>query len=84
MLPPRDIVSSGFWYGFISGPFFFENDEGANTTINGKHSSSKLIDWFLAAIDDEDIDNIWFQKDRAAYHTVHATVDMLCRISEIV
>ena len=36
----------------------------------------------VTIIEEEDIDNIWFQQDGATCHTAEATLDVLCPVFE--
>ena len=49
------------------GPFFFENEQGEAVTVK---------------IKEEDIGNIWFQRDGATCHTAEATLDVLRPVFE--
>ena len=41
-----------------------------------------LNEFLLTKIEEEDIGNIWFQQDGAAYHTAEATHDVLRPVFE--
>lgn len=75
--PQRVTVWCGFWSGGIIGPFFFENEEGASVTVNGEHYRAMLSDFFFEQIEEEDLDDIWFQQDGATCHTANATINVL-------
>ena len=51
----------GFWYGDIIGPFFFENEQGAAVTANGERYRAMLNEFLLPKIEEDDMDDIWFQ-----------------------
>lgn len=43
-------------------PYFFENDVGDAITINGERYRTMIIDFFfLSKLNDEDVDDMWFQ-----------------------
>ena len=66
--PKRVTVWCGFRPRGIIGLFFFENEQGKTVAVNGDR---------YRAIEEEDIDNIWFQQDGATCHTAKATLDVL-------
>lgn len=69
MHPPRVTVWCGFWSGGIIGPFFFENDDDRYRAM--------LSDWFFPEIENQVIDDVFFQQDGATCHTSHATVNLV-------
>jgi len=69
MHPQRVAVCCGMWSGGIFGPFFFENEEGATVTVNDVRYRGILEDFFFPRMEEVDIDDIWFQQDRATCHT---------------
>lgn len=77
MHPQRVTVWCGFWAGGLIGPFFFENAAGAAVTVNGERYRAMLTDWFFPKIEEEDLENIWFQQDGAPCHTANATIDLV-------
>ena len=81
MHPARITVWCEFWSGGIIGPFFFENEEGT-VTINERHRAL-LTEFFFKQIEEEDLDNIWFQQDGATCHIANATLNLLRPIFEI-
>ena len=48
---------------------FFENQQGKAVTINGDRYRAMLNEFLFTKIEEEDIDNIWFQQDGATCHT---------------
>jgi len=70
-------VWCGFWSGGIIGPFFFENEQGAAVTVNGKRYRAMLTEFLLLKFEEEDTDDIWFQQNGAPCHTANATIDLL-------
>ena len=67
--PKRVAVWCDFLSKGIIAPFFFENDQGDAVTVNGDHYWAMLNEFFFTKIEEEDIGNIWFQKDDATCHT---------------
>ena len=65
----RVTVWCGFWSRGIIGPFFFENKQGEDITVNGDRYRSMLKEFIFIRIEQEDSDNIWFQQDGATCHT---------------
>ena len=63
-------------------PFFFENEQGKAVTVIGSHYRAMLNEFVFTKIEEEDIDNIWFQKDGATCHTAEATLDVLRPVFE--
>ena len=45
--------------------------------VNGDTYHTMITDFFVPALDDNDVDNVWFQQDGATCHTSHATIDLL-------
>ena len=74
------------WYGFRSrgmiGPFFFENEQGEDVTVNGDRYRAMLNKFLVIKIEEEDIGNICFQQHSATCHTAEATLDVLRPIFE--
>ena len=56
-------------------PFFFENEQGDG-------NRAMLKEYLFTKIEEEDIGNIWFQKDDAMCHTAEATLDVLRPVFE--
>ena len=70
--PKRVTVWCGFWSRGIIGPFFFENEQGEAVTVNGDRYRAMFNEFLFTKIQEEDIDNICYQQDGAACHTVEA------------
>ena len=75
--PKRVTVWCGFWCRGIIGPFFFENKQGEAVTVNGDRYRAMLNEFLFTKIEEEDIDNIWFQQNGATCHTAEITLDVL-------
>ena len=62
--PKRVTVWCRFWSkGIIGSFFFFENKQ---VTVNGDRYRAMLKEFLFTKIEEEDIDNIWFQQDGKA------------------
>ena len=70
--PKRVTVWCGFWLRGIIGPFSFENKQGEAIAVNSDHYRAMLNKFLFTKLEEEDIDNIWFQQDGA-----EATLDVL-------
>ncbi len=81
MHPQRVTVWCGFWSGGIIGPFFFENERGAAVTVNGERYRDMLNELF-PKIEEDDMDDIWFQQDGATCHTAKVTLELLATVFE--
>ena len=68
--------------GGIFGPFFFENEQREAFTVNGDRYRAMLNEFLFTKIEEEDIDNIWFQQDEATCHTAEATLYVLRHVFE--
>ena len=80
MHPQRGTVWCEFWYVGIIGPFFFENEQGAAVTVN---SYRDILNAFLVPkIEEDDMNEIWFQEDGATCHTANVTIDLLRTVFE--
>ena len=75
--PQRVTVCYGFWYGGIIGQFFFENEQGVAVTVNGGRCRAMLNEFSFPKIEEDDMDDIWFQQDGATYHNANVTIDLL-------
>ena len=82
MHPQRVTVWYGFWYCGIIRPFFFENEQGAAVMLNGERYRAMLNEFMFLKIEEDDMDDIWFQQDGATCHTVYVTIDLLRTIFE--
>ena len=58
------------------------NEEGTAVTIRGERYRAMLSKFFFKQIEEEDLDNIWFQHDGATCHTANATLNLLRPIFE--
>ena len=67
--PKRVTVWCGFWFRDITGPCFFENEQGEAVIVNGDCYRAMLNEFLFSKIEEEDIGNIWFNRTelRATY-----------------
>ncbi|GFW48295.1 uncharacterized protein TNCV_1108581 [Trichonephila clavipes] len=63
--------------GGIIGPYFFKNDEGHNVTVNGDRYRAMITNFFIPELNNQDVQELWFQQDGATCHTARATIDLL-------
>ena len=77
MHPQQVTVSWGFCYGGIIGPFLFENKQEAAVTVNGERYRAILNEFLFPKIDEDDMDDIWYEQDGATCHTTNLTIDLL-------
>ena len=82
MHPQRVTVWCGFWYGGIIGTFYFKNDQRAAVTVNGERYLAMVHEFLFSKIEEDNMDNIWFQKDGAICHTANVTTDLLFTVFE--
>ena len=83
MHPQRVTVWCGFWYGGITGPFFFENEEGAAVMVSSERYRAMLNEFLETKIEEDYIDDTWYQQNGATCHTANVTIDLLRTISKI-
>ena len=82
MHPQRVTVGCGFLYGGIIGTFLFESEQGAAVTDNGERYCAMLNEFLFPKIEEDEMDDIWFQQDGATYHTTNVTIDLLRTVFE--
>ncbi|GFT52252.1 putative DD41D transposase [Trichonephila clavipes] len=75
--PEKQTVWCALWAGGIIGPYFFKNDEGHNVTVNGDRYRAMITNFFIAELNNHDVQKLWFQQDGATCHTAHATIYLL-------
>ena len=64
------------------GPFFFENEQGAAVGVNGERYCVMLNEFLFPKIEEDVMDDIWFQQDGATCHTADVTIDLLRTVFE--
>ncbi|GFW39363.1 putative transposable element [Trichonephila clavipes] len=75
--PEKLTVWCALWAGGIIGPYFFENDEGHNVTVNGDRYRAMITNFFFPELNNHDVQELWFQQDGATCHRARATIDLL-------
>ncbi|GFU27650.1 transposase [Trichonephila clavipes] len=75
--PEKLTVWCALWAGGIIGPYFFQNDEGHNVTVNGDRYRAMITNFFIPELNIHDVQELWFQQDGATCHTARATIDLL-------
>ncbi|GFU04894.1 uncharacterized protein TNCV_1290131 [Trichonephila clavipes] len=75
--PEKLTVWCALWGGGIIGPYFFKNDEGHNVTVNGDRYRAMITNFFIVALNNHDVQELWFQQDGVTCHTARATIDLL-------
>ncbi|GFW87885.1 uncharacterized protein TNCV_1359891 [Trichonephila clavipes] len=75
--PEKLTVWCALWAGGITGPYFFKNDEGHNVTVNGDRYRAMITNFFIPELNNQDVQELWFQQDGATCHTARATIDLL-------
>ncbi|GFX80013.1 mariner Mos1 transposase [Trichonephila clavipes] len=75
--PEKLTVWCALWAGAIIGPYFFKNDEGHNVTVNGDRYRAMITNFFIAELNNHDVQELWLQQDGATCHTARATIDLL-------
>ncbi|GFV61957.1 uncharacterized protein TNCV_4107611 [Trichonephila clavipes] len=75
--PEKLTVWCALWVGGIIGPYFFKNDEGHNVTVNGDRYRAMITNFFIPALNNHNVQELWFQQDGATCHTARATIDLL-------
>ncbi|GFV39254.1 putative LOC100569746 [Trichonephila clavipes] len=68
-------LTVGALYGLVES--FFKNDEGHNVTVNGDRYRAMITNFFIPELNHHDVQELWFQQDRATCHTARATIDLL-------
>lgn len=63
--------------GGVIGPYFFENNVGETTTVDGARYRAMINDFFLPKLDELGLEDMWFQQDGATAHTAQDTIDVL-------
>ncbi|GFX17968.1 putative transposable element [Trichonephila clavipes] len=75
--PEKLTVWCAVWAVGIIGPYFFKNDEGHNVTVNGDRYRVMITNCFIPELNNQGVQELWFQQDGATYHTARATNDLL-------
>ncbi|GFW29324.1 putative transposable element [Trichonephila clavipes] len=75
--PEKLTVWCALWAGGIIGPYFFKNDEGHNVTVNGDRYRAMITNFFIPELNNNDVQELWFQQDVSTCQTARATIDLL-------
>ncbi|GFV41881.1 probable RNA-directed DNA polymerase from transposon X-element [Trichonephila clavipes] len=75
--PEKLTVWCALWAGGIIGPYFFKNDEVHNATVNCDRYTAMNTNFFIPELNNNDVQELWFQQDGATCHTARATIDLL-------
>ncbi|GFX39424.1 putative transposase [Trichonephila clavipes] len=75
--PEKLTVWCALWAGGIICPYFFKNDERHNVTVNGDRYRAMIANFFIPELNNQDVQELWFQQDGAKCHTARATIDLL-------
>ncbi|GFX13242.1 putative transposase [Trichonephila clavipes] len=75
--PEKLTVWCALWAGGIIGPYFFQNVEGHNVTVNCDRYRATITNFFIPDLNNHDVQELWFQQDGATCHTAFATIDLL-------
>ena len=73
----RVTVWAGICADCIIGPFFFEGDDGEAVSVNGDRYRAMVNTFLRPEIENNDIEDYWFQQDGATAHTARQTIDLL-------
>ena len=75
--PPKVTVWCALWSGGVIGPYFFEDDAGRTVTVNAERYGRMISEFFWPAIEDFDLERMWFQQDGATCHTTRPIMALL-------
>ena len=56
------------------GSYIFENDDRTTAAVNPERYGYMITNFFLPAIAEYDLGNMWFQQDVATYHTTRSNM----------
>ncbi|GFU31545.1 uncharacterized protein TNCV_3539431 [Trichonephila clavipes] len=65
------------WCALWAGGIFFKNDEGHSVTVNGDRCRAMITNFFIPELNNQDVQELWFQQDGATCHTDRATIYLL-------
>ena len=72
--PEKITVWCALWSVDVIGLYFIENDDGTTVTVNSKHYGRMVTDFFLPAIEEYVLKNMWFQQDGPTCHTTRSNI----------
>lgn len=73
----RVTVWAGICADCIIGPFFFEDDDGEAISVNGNRYRAMVNTFLREEIENNGLEDYWFQQDGATAHTARQTIDLL-------
>ena len=62
------------------GYYFFEHDNETIATVNSERYDHIITDFFLPAIEEYCLENMWFQQNGTTCHTTRANIALLQEI----
>ena len=68
LYPQRVTVCCGFWTGGINAPYFFENQAGADVSVNGLRYRTMINEFIWPELEDMDVDNLFATRQRYVPH----------------
>lgn len=71
------VVWCGVSANKVIGPYFYEDSRGQAETVNGERYRSMLRDFLKPQLEENEMEDIWFQQDGAPAHTSAVTMDLL-------
>ena len=77
LYPQRVTVWCDFGTGGIVGPYFFLYEARAAVSVNGLRYRTMINEFLWPELEDMDVDDVYFQSDRATYHTSRETIGLL-------
>lgn len=77
---PKVTVWCGVSARKIIGPYFFEDDRGRTTTVNGDRYRSMLLNFLVPEMEELNQEDMWYQQDGATAHTARETMAILNRM----
>lgn len=77
---PKVTVWCGVTAEKIIGPYFFEDERGITTTINGERYRTMLQHFLAAEMQELEQEDMWYQQDGATAHTARETMAILSRM----
>jgi hypothetical protein len=73
----RVTVWCGICSDCIIGPFFFEGSRGEAISVNGDRYRNMINTFLRSEIENNGLEEHWFQQDGATTHTARLTIDLL-------
>ncbi|KAF7279233.1 hypothetical protein GWI33_007500 [Rhynchophorus ferrugineus] len=57
--------------------FFFENDQAIAVTVTSEWYQDMIRNFLVPEMEDQRLENMWFQQDGATVHTARSTIQLL-------